>query len=115
MSEQHRPRIDFYKLHSQNSSSIDRFCCQLSDKVVKLGHSVFVSTENERHTQLLDDMMWTFSDSSFLPHARQDDNADRDTPVIIGHREPASPGYLLITSAADYPSKCTTSSESPKS
>ena len=64
MTQESRPRIDFYKLNTQNSASISRFCCQLTDKVVKMGHSVFIRTKDERETRLLDDMMWTYSDSS---------------------------------------------------
>ena len=103
MNQQAMPRIDFYKLSSDNSNSINRFCCQLTDKAVNLGLSVFVSTENEHQTRLLDDMMWTFSDSSFLPHARQDDDSERDAPVIIGHRAPRSAADLLINLSGQLP------------
>ena len=103
MNQAGRPRIDFYKLNGDHSNSINRFCCQLTDKVVKLGHSVFISTENARQTQQLDDMMWTFSDSSFVPHARQDDDTAADAPVIIGHREPRSTGHLLINLSGGIP------------
>ncbi len=103
MSQDSKPRIDFYKLNSQNSTSINRFCCQLTDKVVKMGHSVFIRTKDERETHLLDDMMWTYSDSSFLPHARQDDNADTDAPVIIGHRASPDTAYLLINLSDELP------------
>ena len=103
MSQDSKPRIDFYKLNSRNSTSINRFCCQLSDKVVKMGHSVFVRTKDARETQLLDDMMWTYSDSSFLPHARLEDNDDGDAPVIIGHSEASSAGYLLINLSDELP------------
>ena len=103
MSPNSKPRIDFYKLNSQNSTSIARFCCQLAEKVVKMGHSVFVRTQDERDTRLLDDMMWTFSDSSFLPHARLGDTTDQDAEVIIGHSTASSPGYLLINLSDERP------------
>ena len=103
MSQDNKPRVDFYKLNSRNSTSINRFCCQLSDKVVKMGHSVFIRTKDARETQLLDDMMWTYSDSSFLPHAQLEDNDDTGVPVIIGHSEASFPGYLLINLSDDLP------------
>ena len=96
MSQPTRPRIDFYKLNSLNSASINRFCCQLADKVVKMGNPVFVRTKNAAETRLLDDMMWTFSDSSFLAHEVQSDTVDSDAPVIIGHNASAPTTYLLI-------------------
>ncbi len=103
MTQESRPRIDFYKLNTQNSASISRFCCQLTDKVVKMGHSVFIRTKDERETRLLDDMMWTYSDSSFLPHQTLDENPDTDAPVIIGHRAAPSSGYLLINLSDERP------------
>ena len=96
MSLESKPRIDFYKLNSQNSTSINRFCCQLADKVVRMGNSVFVMTKNETESRLLDDIMWTFSDTSFVPHAIQHDTEDADAAVMIGHSAPASSSYLLI-------------------
>jgi len=103
MTQENKPRIDFYKLNSQNRTRINRFCCQLADKVVKMGNPVFVRTKNEAESHLLDDVMWTFSDSSFLPHAIQDDSEDTDAPVIIGHSASASKAYLLINLSDEFP------------
>ncbi len=103
MSQETKPRIDFYKLNSQNRTSINRFCCQLADKVVKMGNPVFVRTKDETETRLMDDIMWTFSDSSFLPHAIQGDTVDTDVAVIIGHSASASTAYLLINLGDELP------------
>lgn len=96
MSPDSKPRIDFYKLNGQDSTGVNRFCCQLAEKVVKMGHSVFIRTQDEQDARVLDDMLWTYSDSSFLPHARLDDGTDQGVSVIIGHRASPKPGYLLI-------------------
>ena len=98
-----KPRIDFYKLNGQNRTSINRFCCQLTDKVVKMGHSVFIRTKDAGETQRLDDMLWTYSDSSFLPHAIQGNEADDGIPVVIGHTDSASTDYLLINMSDNIP------------
>lgn len=100
---QEKPRIDFYKLNSQNRTSISKFCCQLADKVVKMGKPVFVRTKDAAESRLLDDIMWTFSDSSFVPHAVQGDAGETDVPVTIGHDTSASRGYLLINLGDDLP------------
>ena len=98
-----KPRIDFYKLNSQNRTSINRFCCQLADKVVKMGKPVFVRTGDQAETRLLDDMMWTFSDSSFLAHAVLDDPDSTEEPVVIGHSASGNAGYLLINLSDELP------------
>lgn len=103
MSQESKPRVDFYKLNSQNRTSINRFCCQLADKVVNMGNPVFVRTKDEAETRLMDDLMWTFSDSSFVPHAIQGETEDTDAAVIIGHSAPASRAYLLINLGDELP------------
>lgn len=96
MSLHSKPRIDFYKLRSQSRSGIEQFCCQLADKVVKMGKAVFVLANDAAQARQLDDIMWTFNDSSFVPHGIQGSVDDADTPVIIGHDVPAGGSYLLI-------------------
>ena len=96
MSQDSKPRIDFYKLHSQSRSGIERFCCQLADKVVKMGKPVFVLTNDAAQSRQLDDVMWTYNDSSFVPHDIQGSDDDADTPVIIGHDVSKRSRYLLI-------------------
>ncbi len=103
MDREDKPRIDFYKLNGQNRTSISRFCCQLADKVVKMGNHVFVKTKDETETRLIDDIMWTFSDSSFLPHAVQGITEDADAPVVIGHTAAATTAYLLINLSDELP------------
>lgn len=103
MSPKRKPRIDFYKLSSQNRTSVNRFCCQLAHKVFKMGNPVFVRTKDPAESRLMDDLMWTYSDNSFLPHAILDDSADHDAPVIIGHKAMQSSAFLLINLSDEVP------------
>jgi DNA polymerase-3 subunit chi len=105
MSQDSKPRIDFYKLRSQSRSGIERFCCQLAEKVVKTGKSVFVLTDDAAQSRQLDDMMWIFKDSSFVPHVIQGSADDADTPVIISHDAHAGGGYLLINLTDQVPAR----------
>lgn len=103
MSQQKRPRVDFYKLNSNNRTSINRFCCQLADKVFRIGVPIFVKTKDPAETRLLDELMWTFKDNSFLPHSVLGEEADTQAPIFIGHHLPDSPFYLLINLGDDLP------------
>lgn len=96
MNQDRKPRIDFYKLRGQSRSGIERFCCQLADKVVKMDKPVFVLTHDAVQSRQLDDFMWTFNDSSFVPHDIQGNDDNADTPVIIGHDIHEHSRYLLI-------------------
>jgi DNA polymerase-3 subunit chi len=68
-----------------------------------MGNPVFVRTRDEAESRFLDDVMWTFSDSSFLPHAILGDTEEADVPVIIGHDASASKAYLLINLSDEFP------------
>lgn len=103
MSPKQKPRIDFYKLGSHDRTSLGRFCCQLAHKVFKMGNPVVVRTKDPAESRLMDDLMWTYSDSSFLPHAMLDDSTDSDTPVIIGHNIMQSRAFLLINLSDEIP------------
>lgn len=103
MSPKQKPRIDFYKLGSQNRASVNRFCCQLAHKVFKMGNPVFVRTKDPAESRLMDDLMWTYSDNSFLPHAILDDSTENDTPVIIGHDAMQASAFLLINLSDEIP------------
>lgn len=99
------PRVDFYLLTGQSHQAIHQFCCRLVEKAWKLGNTVFIRTRDEAEARLLDDLMWTYSDGSFLPHALEN-NTEAETPVIIGnHSEPASSHDLLINLADDLPTQ----------
>jgi len=103
MNAKEKPRIDFYKLRGQNGTRINRFCCQLAHKVYKMGNPVFVRTKSPAVSRLLDELMWTYSDDSFLPHAIRDNAADDETPVIIGHDTTQAKAFLLINLSDDMP------------
>lgn len=99
------PRVDFYLLPGQNHQAIYLFCCRLAEKAWKLGNTVYVRSRDETEAHLLDDLMWTFSDGSFLPHA-MDNSTDMESAIIIGnHSEPGSATDLLINLANDIPTQ----------
>lgn len=93
--------VDFYILHEQSQRSIMQFCCRLTEKAWKLGNTIRIRTNNPEETHLLDDLLWTYSSHSFLPHTTQQENTD--TPVIIGHDINNQTCDLLINLATNSP------------
>jgi len=61
-------RIDFYVLSEEDDAAPLRFACRLAEKAVEQGHRVHLRTASPPQTQRIDDLLWTFSDRSFLPH-----------------------------------------------
>lgn len=58
-------RVDFYVLSADASDARLRYACRLAERAVEQGCQVYIQTQD---VQRLDDMLWTFSDGSFLPH-----------------------------------------------
>ena len=82
-------QIDFYILESSDEQSRMKTVCRLVDKVQRLGHKILVLTEDPNQSKLIDDLMWTYSQSSFLPHARFDDSEPfQDQQSVLIHHQP---------------------------
>ena len=98
-------RIDFYILEPTSNEACLSLACRLAAKAVEQDLQVLINTANEADGQRLDELLWTFSQGSFLPHRRLDDATDEGEPVLIGcDQEPATGRWqLLINLARDVP------------
>lgn len=61
-------RVDFYVLAEEGLDARLRCACRLAEKAVDHGHRVYLQTATLAEAQRLDEMLWTFSDRSFLAH-----------------------------------------------
>lgn len=96
-------RVDFYLLATADETARLRIVCRLADKIVSLGQRLHINTHDEEQSRLLDRLLWTFQDISFLPH--QPACPDSSTvPITLAHeRAPASSVDVLINLAPDTP------------
>lgn len=76
------PQVDFYVL-TENSSR-DYFVCLLAQKAWKQGDHILINTSCEATAATLDELLWTFNDISFIPHALISKTSD----VAIGGNMP---------------------------
>ncbi len=93
-------KIDFYVLPKDGSVPIEVAIGRLAEKASARGHQVFIQTEHEGQTHQLDDALWTFRPSSFLPHSLVTDAFLEQ--VIIGHEDPpaaCSDVFINVTKA----------------
>ena len=101
-------KVDFYLLGPDNDSRA-LFACRLAEKVWRLGHRVYLLAADPPAANELDELLWTFSQGSFVPHAlcKQKEDADHYAelhPVLIGHAEPPdSLSDVLISLSTDVP------------
>lgn len=77
-------RIDFYILkHPQSNRS--QYCCKLIEKAYKKGCQLYIQLSSADEADFMDNLLWTFRDQSFIPHAQVSSNTD--APVLLGYGE----------------------------
>ena len=80
-------RVDFYILPDQNRNNLQLFTCRLAEKAWQQGHRIMIQTGSADESHHLDDLLWTFKDGSFIPHAIIGSDADEEQPIMIGHED----------------------------
>jgi DNA polymerase III subunit chi len=85
-------RVDFYLISAEEEGGTRYAACRLTSKAYQLGHRVYILTGSPEETTELDNLLWTFSAGSFIPHrihgARSGETPDPEVPVLIGHQPP---------------------------
>ena len=92
-------RVDFYVLSDDRPDARLRLACGLAEKAYELGKRVYLQTASSSEAQRLDDLLWTFSEGSFLPHEIVNDTptAHERVAILIGEgAAPATHRDLLI-------------------
>lgn len=101
-------QVDFYLISNRVNQAKYKLASRLANKLQRLGQHALIVTEDASATRELDQVMWSFSDASFLAH---DDVSDisPDSKVVIGeHSAIAQPVLehkfdVLINLAIDVP------------
>ncbi len=74
------PRIDFYLLASIEEQDRLQLACRLTEKAWRQGYRICVLTEHPQTADRLDQLLWSYREDAFIPHARL---PDQDAPVLI--------------------------------
>lgn len=93
-------RVDFYLLASNQNDARWLIACRLLEKAYAKGHKVYVLCNNQQDAELLDELLWTFKDDSFIPHNLQGEGPEPPPPIQIGYgREPRGFNDILLNLA----------------
>ncbi len=91
------PRIDFYLLDDPAPKGVALLACRLAEKAFLLGHSIYIQAASEEQAQALDNLLWTFKQGSFLPHALHIGSDGKTAPILIRQGvEPHAAAAVLI-------------------
>ena len=95
-------RIDFYVTRNADAGNPDLLVCRFVEKAFHHGHETYILTVDAQQTARLDEMLWTFSPGSFVPHRLspcEHDPAEDPRPVVlIGHEEPPAVCHDILVS-----------------
>ena len=97
-------RIDFYILDSASNQDRYLLSCRIAEKAWKENHRVMIQADSEQEAHHLDQLLWTFRDQSFIPHALLPIADASTTPVIIGwNTDAGEESDILINLSAEVP------------
>lgn len=97
-------KIDFYIIPGQTVEHRYQFVCRLVEKAYKLRHNVYIHSNDSKQAKLLNELLWSFRSSSFIPHRSHADSDIGQEPVIIGFGDHlVSSPYLMINLADNVP------------
>lgn len=110
-------RVDFYVLAASaaaqgaaSAKAVDKYllACRIASKAYSKGLTVYMQTEEATQNETLDKMLWTFSQSSFVPHTiwqgDGDGGGDRGSSGEGGEHDIAR--YPVQIGCCAAPSKC---------
>jgi DNA polymerase-3 subunit chi len=86
-------RTDFYLLKQADEKSQLLTVCRIVEKAYLKFHQIFIYTQNESQSEILDKLLWTFHETSFIPHQpyESDSNSQILPPILISHAALTSP------------------------
>lgn len=80
------PSIDFYFISAQGVQARLLFACRLLEKAYQQKHQIFVLLQDLEKAQLLDKLLWTFRDESFIPHQLLFNTQETSAPIQISYQ-----------------------------
>ncbi|MCD6055127.1 MAG: holC [Gammaproteobacteria bacterium] len=94
-------QIIFYVLKSGDEGSRFQIACRLAQAAFQKKQRLYIHCDNESEVQYMDDLLWTFKDTSFIPHAVIGSDTTAHLPIAVGTLEnrPAQYDQLLNLSA----------------
>ncbi len=96
-------RVDFYVLRSSTVKQRWTFACRLTEKAYLRDLRVVVLSDTAADAAMIDELLWTFDEHSFVPHAihRSDESLDAAAPVHLTPDLQAIDGADLLVNLSD--------------
>lgn len=86
-------QISFYSIAKGDATTRLQVACRLIEKAYSLGHQIFVQVEDASQLRQLDELLWQFKPSSFVPHTS---GAEESEAVQISLNAKDSQGDVFV-------------------
>lgn len=92
-------RIDFYHLQKQ---SLEQVLPKLLEKAYATKKNILVKIGNEERVEFLNSLLWTYNDTSFIPHGSRKDGFADQQPIWLtsGDDNPNQATLLFLVDGA---------------
>lgn len=77
-------KVDFYILAEENIEQRHLFACRLVEKAYRLGHHIYLHSDDEAQANALDQLLWSWRSSSFIPHQLESVDPNNTEIIQIG-------------------------------
>ncbi len=92
-------RVDFYLLEHAEPQAVLHFTCRLVRKLQQQRKNAFIWAESPTQASVLDNLLWTFADDSFIPHSMAPSSTqNKSAPVQIGTELAHSSEFGIVLS-----------------
>ena len=97
------PKVNFYLLKHNGEQARLALACLLADQQTRAGQQVFIMADSPAAARELDQLLWSFTSDSFVPHALATDAQASQAQVVIGHTLPALAGSTCVLNLGETP------------
>jgi DNA polymerase-3 subunit chi len=78
-------KVSFHILPTESQQDRYLFACKMIEKAYRSGCFCYVMTDDDKQSQLIDDLLWTFRAGSFIPHQiYTGELPEREKVILIG-------------------------------
>lgn len=97
-------QVDFYILKDDADGNRFLLACRVAEKARNAGHRVLIHTTSDDESRHMDQLLWTYNKSSFVPHGLLGDADPAQNPVLIGNAHSDHEEHdVLINLATEVP------------
>ena len=96
-------KVNFYLLKQNSAQALQALACRLAEQQSKYGQRVFILTDSQQTAREMDQLLWSFTSDSFVPHALATDENAAKAHVVIGHTAAVPASSTCVLNLGDSP------------